>query len=68
MPNFITHLNLEPLFQAILRTSQVEVYVDAIKYVADGTVSNPLYKEIELSVDNANSTLQIVKEQQPVLN
>jgi hypothetical protein len=31
-------------------------------------VSNPLYEEIELSVDNANSTLQIVKEQQPVLN
>ena len=66
MPNLNTRSNLEPLFQAILRTSQVEVYVDAIKYVADSTVFNPLYEEIELSADNANSTLQIVKEQQPI--
>ena len=29
-------------------------------------MSNPLYEEIELSVDNADSTLQIVKEQQPI--
>jgi hypothetical protein len=34
---------------------------DAIKIVADGTV----YQEI-LSVSNADSTLQIVKEQQPI--
>ena len=35
---------------------------DAIKIIADGTV----YQEI-LSVSNADSTLQIVKEQQPIL-
>jgi hypothetical protein len=35
---------------------------DAIKIIADGTV----YPEI-LSVSNADSTLQIVKEQQPIL-
>ncbi|WP_233375770.1 hypothetical protein [Pelomonas cellulosilytica] len=34
---------------------------DAIKIIADGTV----YQEI-LSVSNADSTLQIVKEQQPI--
>ena len=34
---------------------------DAIKIIADGTV----YQEI-LSASNADSTLQIVKEQQPV--
>ena len=35
---------------------------DAIKIIADGTV----YQEI-LSASNADSTLQIVKEQQPIL-
>jgi hypothetical protein len=34
---------------------------DAIKIITDGTV----YQEI-LSVSNADSTLQIVKEQQPI--
>jgi len=41
--------------------AQLKSMFDAIKIIADGTV----YQEI-LSVSNADSTLQIVKEQQPI--
>ena len=40
---------------------------DAIKIATSGTVLNPLYEETELSASSADSTLQIVKEQQPIL-
>ena len=48
---------------AVLQNSCELILGDAIKNVADGTVRHEA-----VSADNSDSTLQIVKEQQPILS
>ena len=59
---FFEYSRVTPFFIPKQFLAQLKFYVDAIKIVADGTVHQEM-----LSVDNADSTLQIVKEQQPIL-